>query len=109
MTDRFNWTWTEKQHKRWAAIRAKGRWQFIVYRGIIGWGCTMFLVLSVGPVVFGFPHRAVGTPFYWAWNAALWLVAGIVWAVATWAWSEKYYARVEGWSGDVDQRPSNDS
>jgi len=96
MANQFNWKWNEKQHQKWATVRKKGRWHFILYRGVLIWGGLMFLLMCASPVFFGFPHSAASTPWYRTWNVILWAVAGFAFGFATWTCSEKMYTRAEG-------------
>ena len=57
-----HWLGKEKQHKAWAAQRLTSKARFLVINGVLAWGLPMFLVMGVGPALFGFPYRVTMTP-----------------------------------------------
>ena len=91
-----SWTWSEKNQKRWSATRAKGKWHFVLVKGVLIWGGLMFLFMAVFPVYLGFPHK-VGTlaPWYWIWQPLLWAGAGFGWSLWVWHSSESKYIAYE--------------
>jgi hypothetical protein len=89
----FQWYWTEKQHDLWARKRAKGVVRFVLSDGLAAWGGTMFLIMAVGPAMFGVPYRASPTPLYWLWQALLWATAGLLFGSVTWYFCERQYEK----------------
>ncbi len=87
----LNWSWTAQQHKDWAAKHAKGRNYFLVRNGILMWGGSMFLVMACGPALFGIPFRVSPTLWYWTWQTALWMGAGMLYGMFVWHMSERLY------------------
>jgi hypothetical protein len=86
------WTWSEKNQQRWSATRAKGKWHFVLVKGVLMWGGLMFLFMAVSPVVFGFPHRvSILPPDYWIWQPLLWAAGGFGWGLWVWSSTEKKY------------------
>lgn len=85
------WSWSEKQHQRWAAVRSQGRIRYAIYTGVLGYGLTMFLLLAVGPKVFNFPFPARPSPTYWIWQPFMWLALGLLWGFGTWYFNERSF------------------
>ena len=92
---KYSWYWSEKSHDAWADARKKGKWHFVFFKGVLGWGVPMFLVMACGPVFLGFPYWADPTRFYWVWEPLLWVSAGLFYGMATWHTSEKFFLRYE--------------
>ena len=88
-----HWLWKEKQHKAWAAQRLTSKARFLVINGVLAWGLPMFLVMGVGPALFGFPYRVTMTPFYWVWQPLLWAAAGLFYGLAMWHFCERLYQK----------------
>jgi len=89
----FPWYWSEKQHKAWAIKRAKGMWRFVLVDGLLAWGVPMFLIMAVGPAVYGLPFRANPTSMYWLWQPLLWAGAALFYGIGTWSLSERWYLK----------------
>jgi uncharacterized membrane protein len=78
--------------RRWDTVRAKGLWHFVLFRGVLYWGATMFAVMSILlPLLSHRPHAFETRTLLI--NAVIWLVAGVAWALLTWWLSERLYAR----------------
>lgn len=90
---KFHWYWTEKQHDLWARKRTKGAPRFVLADGIAAWGGPMFLIMAVGPALFGIPYRVGPTPSYWLFQALLWAGAGLVFGISTWYFCEREYEK----------------
>ena len=83
--------WTEKDLRRWEFERERGPFLWILRNGLMTWGASMFLMMTI----------------FWSWmdgkemvtrgelygNAALWLVGGAVWGLAVWVLSERSYKK----------------
>ncbi|KFN48945.1 hypothetical protein [Arenimonas composti] len=77
---------------KWARIRAGGRSRFILLRGLLAWGGTMFVLMGLG--FSGLMLGAVAyTPKWLALNAALWTSGGLMFGALTWYQNEKLYHR----------------
>ena len=85
----------------WSRIRKRGKWHFVLVRGVLGWGMTMsalalvasFLNLRLVPVRGGtqsIPELLITTalPIF-----AGTLLLGFGWGIATWHWSEYLFRR----------------
>lgn len=91
MANFSRWTWSEKQHQRWAEVRQKGRGRYVLENGVLGWGAPMFVVMAGGPAWFGLPYHADSSPWYWTSSAMLWGGAGLLVGFWTWQTSEKQF------------------
>lgn len=92
---KFPWYYSEKNHSAWATTRKKGKWHFVIFNGVIGWGLPMFLVMACAPVYFGFPYRAEPTGYYWVWQPLLWIATGFFYGFGLWRTSEKWFLKYE--------------
>jgi hypothetical protein len=79
-----------KERERWEKARQKGMAAYILVNGILTYGLTMFVVMTVA-------LRHARLPL-WE-SAVLWLVAGAFFGVATWLVQEHRYRK----SADTDQ------
>jgi hypothetical protein len=81
---------SEKQRERLEKIRAKGRTHFILWRGMLGWGFTVFLITSIVAwherhgwhiPTEGIDHQdSVMIPL----RLVIWLVAGYFFGASMW-------------------------
>ena len=85
----------------WGRIRSRGKWHFVLVRGVLGWGLTMsalvlaamFWALRNGPIPGGVqPTRdflmTTALPLLGGT-----LLLGLGWGIATWYWSEYLFRR----------------
>ena len=94
MATNFPWYWSERMHQKWQRLRAHGFAHFVLVRGVLGWGGSMFLVFAVLSVVFAASFDAklslpdvllrVGLPC---------LVGGFGWGIVTWYGNEWLYRK----------------
>ena len=90
MVINYPWHWTEESHDRWSKHRARGWSCFIFVTGVLFWGGSMFIAMSVVPVIMRHTKPA-GT--YWLHMGIVWACAGLFWGTATWLASEWLYQR----------------
>ncbi len=76
----------EKQRQSWEKIRKRGKLSFILYRGVLGWGGFMFLVMTTFQVFVN--HRSLSWSFMLV-SALVWPLAGYVCGLCVWSWSER--------------------
>jgi len=80
----------EKQRQSWLKMRKGGKLAFVLYRGVILWGGTMFLI-------FGCMNAYVSRHNFerlWAMlgiNAVIWFVGGLVWGLWVWNGCERRF------------------
>jgi hypothetical protein len=80
------------RRRQWETTRARGFWHFVLYRGVLYWGATMFCLMSIVLPLFSHrPHAFESRTLLI--NAFIWLVAGIAWAWLTWWLTERIYAK----------------
>jgi hypothetical protein len=89
----FTWWWSEKT-QRWRAIRAKGRARFVLLYGVLGWGLGMFVIMSVLPMLFGWP-RWIHIHASLLLGSVLWILGGVLWGIFMWFDSERRFQRHE--------------
>lgn len=78
---------TRKQIESWAKIRKAGKRQFILLRGVLGWGLFTAVMWSV--VVSMVDDVAFSELLPGA--IVLFPLAGLVWGVTNWSSSERSY------------------
>jgi hypothetical protein len=78
--------------ERWARIKARGYWRFVLLRGVVGFGGVMFVVTAGSLWLF----VTMARPFRPLRLAIFWEVGGFCWAVATWWLSERMYGERNG-------------
>jgi len=70
----------------WRAVRAKGIWHYIVFRGLLFWGLTMFILMAIVlPAVRGERLEADLLIL----NAAVWSLGGLMWGGLTFLLNDK--------------------
>jgi hypothetical protein len=74
-----------RRRPSWAVTRQKGRWHFVLVRGVFGWGSAMFVGMGLMPVLM---HRHEPTWSYVVRQACVWAIGGACFGFATWSWSE---------------------
>jgi len=78
----------EKQRQSWEKIRKRGQLSFILYRGVLGWGGLMFLVMTATKVFVD--HRRLSW-FSMLVSALVWALAGYCWGLCVWSWTERRF------------------
>jgi len=83
----------------WARIRGRGARHFVLVRGVLGWGLTMFVVMGLGfaGLTLG---AAAYTPKFLALNAWLWLAGGALFGLLTWHLNEKNFRKHSAATGE---------
>ncbi|QLG88022.1 hypothetical protein HQ393_06970 [Chitinibacter bivalviorum] len=79
-----------KLRNNWAITRTKGRWNFILVRGILGWGLPMFLGMSCLPVL---TRHIQPTLAYFVPQIILWSLAGGLFGLIIWLFSERQFRK----------------
>lgn len=69
----------------WFATRTKGRWHFVLMRGVLGWGGAMFFAMALLPVLMH--RREPSWPYFFS-QAIIWTIGGALFGLAVWTWSE---------------------
>ena len=76
-------------NEKWAITRQKGKWSYIIKKGVLGWGVFMFFFMTIIPMRKGSEH----TYFYFIWQALLWAASGGLFGCISWYFSEKQYMK----------------
>ena len=81
---------SKKRESNWATVRLKGRFHYILTRGVLAWGIPMYVVMVVAPSL-----RADTSPtaVYFLWQAGLWGGAGALFGAVIWHFSERQFLR----------------
>ncbi len=79
-----------KDLSKWEKIRQKGKWHFIFFRGVLGWGFVMYIFMTWFPILMN--QQSINR-FFVIWTAGLWLFFGFLWGLVTWHWCEKIYLK----------------
>ncbi len=74
----------------WSITRQKGKWHFVILRGVLSWGIPMFLLMAFIPIL---REKEEPTVLYFIWQAILWGAAGGVFGLIIWSLSERSYIR----------------
>lgn len=75
-------------NKQWATVREKGKWYYILTRGVFGWGALMYFVMVIVPALRDVPNRKNDS---FLWPAFLWGGGGAIFGFLIWYFSEKQY------------------
>lgn len=81
---------SDKATDTWAKTRIKGKWNFILTKGIFGWGMFMYVIMGILPAVNGSTDSDVQ---YFIWQALLWGSAGALFGGVIWYFSESQYVK----------------
>ena len=74
--------------RNWAKSRAHGMTHFVLFRGVLSYGLTMFLLMTF------IVHRGDLSPRFIAVSALLWLLGGAVFGALTWFFMEWIYRKL---------------
>ena len=74
----------------WPAIRARGRWRFVLLRGLALWGGLMFLGMAA-LVAFRLGLQHPRLPLVLVLALPLCLFGGLVWGLLTWFFNERIF------------------
>ncbi len=83
----------EKHIKAWEAIRAKGKWNFILKWGVLGFGGMMFLLMGLAlPYLMHWPNSLTAKTL--AIQAVISLIDGLILGYLYWfVWDKRYDTR----------------
>ena len=73
--------------QNWEKARAVGMTRFVLLRGVLSYGLTMFIVMTF------IVHRGDLSARFIAISAGLWLVGGAVFGALTWFLMERIYRK----------------
>lgn len=76
-----------KGMRNWEKARAGGMTRFVLLRGVLSYGLTMFVVMTF------IVHRGDLSARFIAISAGLWLVGGAVFGALTWVLMERIYRK----------------
>jgi hypothetical protein len=92
--------WDEKSIARWERTRARGQGRYVLYTGVLGWGLSMFVVMTVlsylqryGPVP---PTADSGQIALVLLNLVIWPLVGSLFGIVMWLTAEASYRSVKG-------------
>ena len=91
---------SEKNIKAWEATRAKGKWHFILIKGVLIWGGLMFLGMGLLYPYLRHSTRAF-TLHMLAINAVVYLIGGFVFGALVWLLAERNYAKRQRPLGNI--------
>jgi|SRR5580698_6000177 hypothetical protein len=69
------------QLAQWQKLKAQGQRSYILRRGVVGYGGTMFVLMTATDLVRNPPSRYV---FDVAINLLIWPLAGYLWGLSMW-------------------------
>lgn len=87
----FRTQWTEKRIRLWQANKEIGRTRWVVTQGVMGWGTTMFLVMTALSLFDGTADGQLRTHLII--GMITWPIAGFVWGILVWSWTEHSYQK----------------
>lgn len=81
----------QQRADRWLKTRAAGRWSFILRYGVLGWGVSVV----AGITALDWYRGELGEDFLplLAVRLVLFLLGGVAWGAAMWAFLERHYGR----------------
>ncbi len=82
---RTSWFSADAQRKRWGETRAKGKKHFIIWRGIVLFGGSVFVMQLVNRLIWPPPFLLHSVFYYIVQNLILALLFGSLWGL--WMWS----------------------
>jgi hypothetical protein len=83
--------WTEKQHRRWETERKDGPFLWILRNGVMTWGTSMFVMMTIFRAWFYGKHTVSRDELIG--SAGLYAIAGALFGLVLWVWSERSYKR----------------
>ena len=80
--------------KSWDTLRARGKWSFILIKGVLFWGGSMFVIMGLFlPSLTHSPNAL--TPRLLIANAVIWPLGGLLWGVTVWWLMERKYNKAQ--------------
>jgi hypothetical protein len=73
--------------RNWEKTRAYGMTHFVLFRGVLSYGLTMFVVMTF------IVHRGDLSPRFIVVSAVLWLIGGAAFGALTWFFMERVYRK----------------
>jgi hypothetical protein len=86
----MNQSWLQR---RWPAIRARGRWHFVLVRGLLVWGGAMTLVVYA-MLTMAARRQDLQLHAVWPLVPLFCLPAGAFWALISWHWNDYLYRKL---------------
>ena len=85
--------YTKKQADRWERIKARGRWNYVFFCGVLGFGILTAILVSASEVLLPYGQSSDQT-FLGALKTALptFMIAGFFWGLIMWSWGNKTHA-----------------
>ena len=80
----------EEVNVQWETTRQIGMKRFILKKGILTWGLTMYVIMSIVPAFTG---RVVPTVSYFVIQGLIWAIAGGLFGWVVWYLSERSYKK----------------
>ncbi len=93
MATRFSWYWSEGMHRWWERLRRRGVAHFVVVRGVVAWGGSMFAFFTLSPLLFDFPSHVSLTPTLLLKTGGVCIVGGLLWGILSWCANEFLYRK----------------
>lgn len=78
---------------KWEDTRSKGKSQYILLRGMLGYGLPMFIVMTF------IVHKDDLNPVFIAISAVAWLIGGAAFGALTWWATERKYRKAKQGDG----------
>ena len=93
MAPRFHWYWSERMHRWWERLRTRGAIHFVVIRGVLAWGGSMFAFFTLAPILLDFPSTIRFTPELVFNISVICVTGGLAWGTLTWYTNEFLYRK----------------
>lgn len=78
----------ERRRLRWLKTRQRGMLEFVLTRGVLGFGGLCFAIATVGQIAADHGTRNL-SPGRLIVMVGIWCVAGIFWGVWLWRWHDQ--------------------
>ena len=87
----FKIQWTEERIRLWRANQAIGKDRWVMTHGVMGWGTTMFLIMTAVALIRGETEGHLKTQLII--GMIVWPIAGFFWGISAWARTEHSYQK----------------
>jgi len=84
----------EQAHQTWANTRAKGKWRYVLSRGLLLAGSLMFLAMGV-LIPWSEHSTSEFTPRGYAIDAIVFPLGGLAWGLLVWWMNERNFRNYE--------------
>jgi hypothetical protein len=93
LATKLPWYWSERTHQKWQRVRARGIAHFVLVRGALGWGGSMFAFFTIYFFLFANPSSAKLSTSEVLEALVICRAGGLGWGALTWFATERTYRK----------------